>query len=338
MENESREKDERIKSMIYRTLLGTYLLVMVIVLVLLILKLNIGLIGSGESDDCIILGCYIEIGDETRLLLLVLLSGALGSFIHASTSFASYAGNRALVNSWNWWYILRPFMGMALAFIFYVVMRAGIFSTDTKIENINSFGQIAIAGLVGMFSKNAIDKLREVFDNFFRTKDGDDSRRDKLDDTIPVKDRMIPVNKITACTITDEKPEDKILLTELSGLLKGIVTRIPIFDNDRKVQYIIHQSLLYKFIAEKSIDIDDTCSPPDVKELTLSNFLADEEIRELVKDSIAFVSMNATIGFARQEMKKIKNCQDVIVTENGSRDEPVEGWLTNNDIAKADKT
>jgi hypothetical protein len=33
-------------------------------------------------------------------------------------------------------------------------------------------------------------------------------------------------------------------------------------------------------------------------------------------------------------MEEVKNCQDVFITENGSRDEEVLGWLTNVDITK----
>ena len=55
---------------------------------------------------------------EVDLLVLVLLFGALGSFVHVAKSFASFAGNRALVASWVWWYLLQPVAGMALALLF----------------------------------------------------------------------------------------------------------------------------------------------------------------------------------------------------------------------------
>jgi hypothetical protein len=43
----------------------------------------------------------------------------------------------------------------------------------------NPFGIAAMAGLVGMFSKQAIDKLNEVFTSLFGSK-GDEKRGDKL--------------------------------------------------------------------------------------------------------------------------------------------------------------
>jgi hypothetical protein len=61
-------------------------------------------------------------------------------------------------------------------------MSAGAVGSD-----ISLFGVAGISGLVGMFSKQATDKLRETFDNFFLTeKAGERERRDKLDGAGPV--------------------------------------------------------------------------------------------------------------------------------------------------------
>jgi len=61
---------------------------------------------------------------DQRLIALVVIVGALGSFIHSATSFADYVGNRKFVESWTWWYLLRPFVGSALALALYFVVRA----------------------------------------------------------------------------------------------------------------------------------------------------------------------------------------------------------------------
>ena len=39
---------------------------------------------------------------DQRLIALVIIAGALGSFIHSATSFADYVGNRKFVDSWTW--------------------------------------------------------------------------------------------------------------------------------------------------------------------------------------------------------------------------------------------
>ena len=116
---------------------------------------------------------------EVNLLLLVLLFGALGSFIHVAKSFASFAGNRALVASWLWWYLLQPVAGMALALLFYVGVRGGLFAPGSYSGAVNPYGIAGVSGLVGMFSKQATDKLGEVFGTMFQTA-ADTHRTDQL--------------------------------------------------------------------------------------------------------------------------------------------------------------
>lgn len=116
---------------------------------------------------------------ETRYLLIVIVAGALGSYIHLATSFADYVGNRQLMLSWGWWYVLRPLIGMALAVILYFVVRGGLITGQGGAGNLSPYGVAAIAGMAGMFSKQATDKLREVFENLFRTEKPPD-RSDKL--------------------------------------------------------------------------------------------------------------------------------------------------------------
>jgi len=121
---------------------------------------------------------------DVALLALVVLSSGLGSYVHAAVSFADYVGNRGFVVSWVWWYLLRVFVGSSLAVIFYFGIRGGFLGAGTNAADINVYGIAAISGLVGLFSKQATDKLREVFDTAFRVnKGGDSERADNLDST-----------------------------------------------------------------------------------------------------------------------------------------------------------
>ncbi len=319
--------------------LGIYFVVMAFILMFFIFVLWPTKIHDGNGNyefDTLVPLFSTDIKSENRLILIVMLTGALGSYIHATTSFVTYIGNRNLFSSWIWWYILRPFIGMALGLTFYFVIRGGLLATSTGADNVNLFGIAAVAALAGMFSKQATDKLREIFDNLFKTEagEGDDERRDKLGGTLPVTDKMLSINKITAYTIPKDKTDKDIKIEDLYELLKGIVTRIPIFDDTGVVKYVIHQSLLYKYIAEKSIASAGQATSFDVKTCTLADFLSHPGIRELVADSLAFVSINATLAEAKQKMEETKNCQDVFVTKNGREKEAVEGWLTNIEIAK----
>jgi hypothetical protein len=109
-----------------------------------------------------IFGRKFEIWDEVRLLLIVILAGTLGSLVHTVRSVYWYIGNRTLKWSWLAKYILQPFAGSALAVIFYVVVRGGFFSPQTTFENTSPFGFAALAALVGLFSEQAVLKLKRV--------------------------------------------------------------------------------------------------------------------------------------------------------------------------------
>ena len=119
---------------------------------------------------------------NTRLLLVAVFSGALGSFIHAATSFTVYLGNRQLNRSWAGWYLLRPFVGMALAVIFYFLIRAGFVAPSVEEGTaLSPFGIAAVSGLAGMFSKEATDKLQQFFKDLLKPpEEAERLRGDKL--------------------------------------------------------------------------------------------------------------------------------------------------------------
>ncbi len=281
-------------------------------------------------------GAQIPINDEARLILLVLLCGALGSYIHSATSFVDFTGNNALKKSWLWWYIMRPFIGGTLALIFYFLIRGGFLSTGSDASNISIFGITALAGLVGMFHKKATDKLKEVFDSLFRSKEGsgDEARNDKLVNETLVDKVMIPFGKIKSIKITTEKNEDIITLEEIYLMYEGVVTRIPVLTDNFTVKYIIHQSLLFQYIAQKNVESANNQAIFDIKQIYLKDFLGHAGIVEMISQSIAFIKPTATVADAKIAMESVKNCQDVFVTETGTAESPVLGWLTNHDISK----
>jgi hypothetical protein len=119
---------------------------------------------------------------DVILLLLVVGAGLLGSFVQSATSLVSYVGNRTFRSRWTMWYLLRAPIGVALALIIYLVLRGGLLQANIAVAGVvNPYGVAAFAGLAAMFSKQAIDKLGEVFTTMFRTEDGaDEERKDSL--------------------------------------------------------------------------------------------------------------------------------------------------------------
>lgn len=133
-----------------------------------------------------IFGRDILVSADVRFLWIVALSAALGSFVQIATSFSTFLGNQTFQLRWLWWYLLRIPIGAALALLFYFAVRGGFF-TNVSGTDVNPYGIAALGGLVGMFSKQAADKLQDVFEELFKS-ERDQLRNDKLSagtDTTP---------------------------------------------------------------------------------------------------------------------------------------------------------
>jgi hypothetical protein len=66
-----------------------------------------------------------------------------------------------------WWYGLRLFSGASLALLVYLGVRGGLFGGQASAPQVDPYGTAAFAGLVGLFSRQATEKLEEVFDTVF---------------------------------------------------------------------------------------------------------------------------------------------------------------------------
>ena len=169
-------------SRIAQLVFGLYMVALNIVIVYLLIKVwpdKIPPADSAEALSTLFGKVHFTLTLEVRFLLIAVLAGALGSYIHAATSFVDYLGNRKFVKSWTWWYLLRPFIGVALALLIYFAVRGGLISATTGANNLSPYGVAGIAGMAGLFSKQATDKLREVFETLFKT-DHPPERSDKL--------------------------------------------------------------------------------------------------------------------------------------------------------------
>jgi hypothetical protein len=100
---------------------------------------------------------------DNTMVWMVLFAGALGGLVHALRSFVWYAGQRELVWSWVPMYALLPFSAGALGFVFYLIIRAGLYQPGGG----TSFLLVGLAALVGMFSTQAADKLKKVAEGIF---------------------------------------------------------------------------------------------------------------------------------------------------------------------------
>jgi hypothetical protein len=141
---------------------------------------------------------------DTALIVLAAVMGGLGATVFIAVSFSDYVGNRRFEASWIWFYLVRFFVGPALAVIFYFTLRGGFLATSSSGSDINPYGVAAMAGLVGLFSKQAGDKLHQVFDALFQVdpKHGDATRGDGVANPKPTISGIEPDITTTPETLT----------------------------------------------------------------------------------------------------------------------------------------
>jgi hypothetical protein len=144
-------------------------------------------------------------------MLLVILCGALGTLVHSLRSVYWYLGNRNLVQSWTAMYFMLPFTGAALALVFYLVIRGGFFSPQSGFSQTSPFGFAAFAALIGMFSSQAVLKLKEVAEVLLsKPLGGVDSRPQGLANpaTAPIPPPAAPTQTPPTTTAPTPDPED----------------------------------------------------------------------------------------------------------------------------------
>ena len=117
---------------------------------------------------------FVQQSGNMRMLLFVMVMGALGSMLYYASSFVNYVGNRTFRASWSWFYVFRPVVGGILALVFFFIIGSGLISGTTT----SDLMRIAmISSLVGLFSDKAVKKLSDILDVLLASKD---DRKDKL--------------------------------------------------------------------------------------------------------------------------------------------------------------
>lgn len=103
---------------------------------------------------------------DDRVLLLVVLAGALGGVLHGLTSLAAHSGAGRLDARWWVFYVARPVVGGGLALLVALVLRAGLLGFSVTEDMTGDRVLLGWGALAGLFSSPALRKLKDVFDGF----------------------------------------------------------------------------------------------------------------------------------------------------------------------------
>jgi hypothetical protein len=152
-------------------LITVYLIVLSILLVIAIIQFWPASTITRSSNEPLLPTSFLfwtfSLSGEGRLLLIVVLAGALGGQVRSLRSLAWYVGNKQLKRSWLSQYILTPFVGAILAIVSYLIVRGGFCPANSTVQQTNIFGFAGLAALVGIVSEPIALKLKQVANTLF---------------------------------------------------------------------------------------------------------------------------------------------------------------------------
>ena len=174
------------------------------------------------------------------------------------------------------------------------------------------FGQVNFEAA----SKSAANLVRQL------------SPREKLQAEMAAN-AMMKINEVTSFKNPPEKTEADITIKELidKGFEKDksrLRQRLPILDDAGRGKYVLHRSTIDAFVAPKK-------HPPDVDETTLSlkDLLEDSKLKDFIVNSFLPLAPDRTLADAKDLLDKNPQCLDILVTQDGTKNGIVAGWITN---------
>lgn len=123
--------------------------------------------GAADQRLTLLFGwAHVTVAAEVAVLLGVMLAGVLGALAYMTRQFISYALRGELTKRAEWWYVLLPVQAAALSAIVYFTLQGGLLGGEQTI-GLNPYGLAAIAALVGLFARHAMNMLSRVFTQIF---------------------------------------------------------------------------------------------------------------------------------------------------------------------------
>jgi hypothetical protein len=111
-----------------------------------------------------------RVSEEVRIIGLVLSAGAIGAVTSGLYAEFLHIAHDDFNSRWTLWYLARPFIGAFFGLIFYLALRAGLFSIGSSVTQLNVFGFTALAAIVGMFEEETLLKFRQIAESVLTTK------------------------------------------------------------------------------------------------------------------------------------------------------------------------
>jgi len=154
---------------------------------------------------------------------------------------------------------------------------------------------------------------------------------------IPVDSAMLRFGdpKVLKKQLAAGEDPRSLKLLDLAKLLRDAGrNRLPVLNADGAAVYIIHLSTLTNYISQRMAQPASGAKP--VAELTIQDMEKDTPKLFSAIQGFDFVKKTASLAEAKavleSKLKSNPDVADIFVTENGGKDEPVIGWVTNVEI------
>ena len=119
--------------------------------------------------------------NEGNGMALIMVLGAIGGYVRWMHYLRVIVYDRNAIWQWVLDSALTPLMGAALAAVFCIAFRAGLTvqTTQSGAGNVNWMGIYALAGIVGLFSPDAMTRLEVTFHALFATTGSHNVKKEK---------------------------------------------------------------------------------------------------------------------------------------------------------------
>lgn len=178
------------------------------------------------------------------------------------------------------------------------------------------------------FSKENFEAATRSVSEMTRKLTGDEALAEIVAEDVMLKSDMIKIYKLPATNLVLTA-----MLDDLENAGKG--SRLPILSASGQPKYIIHRSVVDRYLAEKA---RAGTAQAGIEKLTLQNYFDDDPTRETrFGSSFAVIKADDSLAVAKHRMDQDPGIQDVFVTKNGKSDGEVIGWITNVLVAEHSK-
>lgn len=143
-------------------------------------------------------------------------------------------------------------------------------------------------------------------------------------ESVTAQEAMTKIKDISYYDIKKENSEI-LLKTDIIDqyMEKNDRKRLPFF-KDKKIKYMLHRSIIDQYLVNISTESDK-----NLIEYTLADFIGDSKNQIIATQSFETVLSDVKLSKVKQVMDNNKSCSDVFVTQDGTVDSEVLGWITN---------